>query len=233
MRTKSIVQSDPSGRTENDVPRFQGTTSVSRAGFVEEVRSRTKNSKRKNETWRHKRPQSVESRGSRLTPRSSLPSDGRRLGPGTTQRFYSRRWRRAELLTDGLQSVQGAFDVSDLRCQRVDGLHRAVQLLTAGHQSVHALCNTNVTKTRFSRLHSKSEWNVLGPSCGSEFSSRPSLEFEPFLFVLHKLYWHGLTGSFPAVPTAPYWPGGGAISFTCPVSHCIACRALYKIISWN
>lgn len=45
----------------------------------------------------------------------------------------------AALLADGLQGVQGAFDVADLRCQGVYGLHGAIQLLTASHQRVHAL----------------------------------------------------------------------------------------------
>lgn len=45
----------------------------------------------------------------------------------------------AVLLADGLQGVQGAFDVADLRCQAVYGLHGAIQLLAAGHQRVHAL----------------------------------------------------------------------------------------------
>lgn len=45
----------------------------------------------------------------------------------------------AALLADGLQGVQGAFDVADLRCQAVYGLHGAIQLLAAGHQGVHAL----------------------------------------------------------------------------------------------
>lgn len=43
------------------------------------------------------------------------------------------------LFADGLQGVQGSFDVADLRCQAVDGLHGAIQLLAAGHQRVHAL----------------------------------------------------------------------------------------------
>lgn len=45
----------------------------------------------------------------------------------------------AVLLADGLQGVQGALDVADLRCQAVYGLHGAIQLLAAGHQRVHAL----------------------------------------------------------------------------------------------
>lgn len=47
------------------------------------------------------------------------------------------RWK--ELLANGFQSVQGAFDVTDLCGQGVYGLHGAVQLLTASHQRVHTL----------------------------------------------------------------------------------------------
>lgn len=49
-------------------------------------------------------------------------------------------WARAAwLLAQGLQSIQSALDVTDLCGQRVYGLHGAIQLLAAGHQSVHAL----------------------------------------------------------------------------------------------
>lgn len=43
------------------------------------------------------------------------------------------------LLADRLQSIQGAFDVTDLCSQGVNGLHGTIQLLAASHQCVHAL----------------------------------------------------------------------------------------------
>lgn len=45
----------------------------------------------------------------------------------------------AVLLAEGLQRVQGALDVTDLRGQCVYGLHGSIQLFAACHQRVHAL----------------------------------------------------------------------------------------------
>lgn len=50
--------------------------------------------------------------------------------------FVPVRWG---LFADSLQSVQGAFDVTDLCSEGVYGLHGTIQLLAASHQSVHAL----------------------------------------------------------------------------------------------
>lgn len=43
------------------------------------------------------------------------------------------------LLADGLQGIEGAFDVTDLCSQGVYGLHGTIQLLAASHQCVHTL----------------------------------------------------------------------------------------------
>lgn len=45
----------------------------------------------------------------------------------------------AVLLAQGLQRVQSTLDITDLCGQCVYGLHGAIQLLAAGHQSVHTL----------------------------------------------------------------------------------------------
>lgn len=61
------------------------------------------------------------------------------LDVGSLQLGYVIVPGRWELLADRLQSVQGAFDVTDLCSQGVYGLHGTVQLLAASHQRVHAL----------------------------------------------------------------------------------------------
>lgn len=62
------------------------------------------------------------------------------------------------LLANRLQSIKGAFDVTDLCGKAVYGLHGTIQLLAASHQCVHALWETQC-EADMTRM--KTEWVEL------------------------------------------------------------------------
>lgn len=72
------------------------------------------------------------------------------------------------LLAQGLQRVQSTLDITDLCGQCVYGLHGAIQLLAAGHQSVHALwepkhkaCKRKMQPNEVNAIMAKQDYKVL------------------------------------------------------------------------